>query len=131
MKNASSSYEPPQEHRRSQKRKRAVLDADDGNPRESDSDDRPEKYKRVQVHCKPPVSHGTLGMLRYRCEKPGCNGAFPTRYLLEYHTSKHSSNPSQFYPVDEGRRALEGEGSKREHEMVNHDSINQSQGYIW
>jgi hypothetical protein len=55
------------------------LDPSEENPEESGSDDRLEKYKRVQVHFKPLVSHGALDMLQYRCEKPGCNGAFPTR----------------------------------------------------
>jgi hypothetical protein len=99
------------------------LDPNEENPEESDSDDRPEKYKRVQVHFKPPVSHGTLDMLQYRCEKPEAMEPSQPGYLREYHIGKHSLNPLRFYPVDEGRRALEGEGSKRKREMVSHDSI--------
>ena len=95
----TSDTKPLHESPKSLKRKRGVSALGDAGSADSKSDDRPDRYKRVLVYCKSPDRYGRSGSLKWKCEYPKCNGAFPTRSVLAYHANTHASNKSHTNPV--------------------------------
>jgi hypothetical protein len=68
---------------------------------------------------------------QYKCTFPGCTAApFQTQYLLNSHTTVHSSDRPHYCPVSGCRRGPGGQGFKRKNEMKRHGLVHDSPGYI-
>jgi hypothetical protein len=68
---------------------------------------------------------------QYRCPFPNCSAsAFQTQYLLNSHTTVHSSDRPHFCPQPGCPRGPGGQGFKRKNEMKRHGLVHDSPGYI-
>jgi hypothetical protein len=68
---------------------------------------------------------------QYKCNFPGCTASpFQTQYLLNSHTTVHSSDRPHYCPVPGCRRGPGGQGFKRKNEMKRHGLVHDSPGYI-
>jgi hypothetical protein len=77
-------------------------------------------------HPSDPASAG-----QYKCHHPGCKAApFQTQYLLNSHTTVHSSDRPHYCLVPGCPRGPGGQGFKRKNEMKRHGLVHESPGYI-
>ncbi|KAF2669521.1 hypothetical protein BT63DRAFT_440161 [Microthyrium microscopicum] len=77
----------------------------------------------------PEAQHQGAGT--YKCDFPGCTAAaFHTQYLLNSHTTVHSSSRPHYCPVQGCARSVTGSGFKRKNEMIRHQLVHESPGYV-
>jgi hypothetical protein len=96
-----------------------------GNPEEFDLT----RYIPYQMGILSPPS--VLATPTFICTHPGCTAApFQTQYLLNSHANVHGPNRPHFCTVKGCPRALGGKGFKRKNEMIRHQLVHDSPGYI-
>ncbi|EMC94783.1 hypothetical protein BAUCODRAFT_560772 [Baudoinia panamericana UAMH 10762] len=67
----------------------------------------------------------------FNCDYPGCNAApFQTQYLLTSHKNVHSSERPHYCPRAGCPRGEGGKGFKRKNEMLRHELVHNSPGYV-
>ncbi|KAF2269357.1 hypothetical protein CC78DRAFT_453198 [Lojkania enalia] len=79
----------------------------------------------------PIIPLDQMYSIGYRCEHPGCTAApFQTQYLLNSHMNVHSQIRPHYCPVKGCPRGEGGKGFKRKNEMIRHQLVHESPGYV-
>ncbi|KAJ5557679.1 hypothetical protein N7513_003265 [Penicillium frequentans] len=91
------------------------------------------QWTPFSLHPSPQDGSAISNIGSYKCTYPGCAAApFQTQYLLKNssHANVHSSNRPYFCPVEGCPRSVGGNGFKRRNEMMRHDLVHNSPGYV-
>ncbi|KAF1969183.1 hypothetical protein BU23DRAFT_582818 [Bimuria novae-zelandiae CBS 107.79] len=90
-----------------------------------------EQETAIAAEAERQAEYKARTMAGFKCDFLGCNAApCPTQYLLSSHANVHSQSCPHYCPVAGCRRAEGGKGFKRKNEMIQHQLMHLSPGYI-